>query len=78
MSLKTKFSITSSLLNSKLLQAEQEPEYTNEEMNFYRKFISKKSLKKVEIVSNENVEETFQLTYTVENPILKRQNNIFS
>ena len=69
MSYKTKFSITGSLLNSKLLQAEPEPEYTNEEINFYRKFISKKSLKRVEIVSNENIEETFQMTYTVENPI---------
>jgi len=63
---KTKFSIAGSLLNTKsLLQTDSEPEFTAEDINFYRKFISKKSLKKAEIVSNENVEETFQLTYTV-------------
>lgn len=62
---KAKFSLTGSLLNSKILQNDSEPEFTAEDINFYRKFISKKSLKKAEIVSNENVEETFQLTYTV-------------
>ena len=53
-------------MNSKILQNESEPEFTSEDINFYRKFISKKSLRKVEIVSNENIEETFQMTYTVD------------
>ena len=65
MSSKTKFSITSTLLNSKILQTDTEPEFTSEEINFYHKFISKKSLRRVEIVSTENIEETFQMTYTV-------------
>lgn len=68
---KTIFSIRNSLLNSKILQTDSEPEYTSEEIIFYQIFISKKSLKRAEIVSNENIEETFQLTYTVKKKIRK-------
>lgn len=60
---KPKFSLMNTFLNSPLL--ENELEYSTEEINYYKKFISRKSLKKAEIISTENIEETFQMTYTV-------------
>lgn len=62
---KPKFSLTNTLLNSRILQSEPEIEFSQEEIIYYKRFISKKSLKKAEIISTENIEETFQMTYTV-------------
>lgn len=61
--MKSRFTAGSPLRNSKAI-SDQEQELSPEILDFYENFINLKFLKKVEIVSYENIEETLQ-TYTV-------------